>query len=272
MMPSTLSSIALFGTRQSIWPAAALLAQNLPPSVTLTIVEDVNDDVPPAALTMKVASRFHDQLGIDARTLVEQCGGRMGLGHDLVDWRGEGSRHFIAASGTLPKINGVPLHHIMLRAAMMNNEPEKLAYLFQPFRLAARTAMEGKFSLASDDPSSPLTMLGPMVQIDADGYAAFLDSRISGDAVTRRKGRPVRVTHGADEDDIHMVTLDGGQEITADLFVDTDGALSELVSGAFAPLEMPSILSPFDRIGTARVPSREGCHVRGPRIGWLRGD
>lgn len=262
MTSSALSSIAVFGTRQSVWPVAALLAQNLPPRMSLTVVEDVSDTARPAALTMKVASRFHDQLGIEAQALVDQCGGRFGLGHDLVDWQGEGSRHFITASGTLPKINGVPLHQIMLRAAMMNNEPEKLAYLFQPFRFAARTALEGKFSLASDDPNSPLSMLGPMVQIDADGYAAFLSNRISGDAVTRQEGRPVRVTRAADDEDIQMVALDSALEITADLFIDTNGALSALVSDDFAQLEMPNALMPFDRIGTARVPSGAECHVR----------
>ena len=262
MTPSPLSSIAIFGTRLSVWPIAALLAQNLPPSISLTVVEDVSDSARPAALTMKVASRFHEQLGIDARELVEQCGGRMGLGHDLVDWQGEGSRNFVAASGTLPKINGVALHQIMLRAAMMNNEPEKLAYLFQPFRFAARTALEGKFSLASDDPNSPLSMLGPMVQIDADGYAAFLSNRISGDAVTRKEGRPVRVTRAADDEDVQMVALDSDLEITADLFIDTDGAVSALVSDGLPQLEMPNALMPFDRIGTARVSSRAGCHVR----------
>ena len=213
MTTSPLSSIAIFGTRQSVWPVAALLAQSLPERIALTVVEDVGGRVRrPAALTMKVASRFHDQLGIDAQQLVDQCGGRFGLGHDLVDWQGQDSRHFVAASGTLPRINGVTLHHIMLRAAMMNNEPDKLAYLFQPFRLAARTAMEGKFSFASTDSNSPLSMLGPTVQIDADGYAACLSNCVSGDAVSRHEGHPAEVMRATDDGKIGSVTLDTGQE------------------------------------------------------------
>ena len=256
MTTSPLSSIAIFGTHQSVWPVAALLAQNLPERIALTVVEDViGGATPPAALTMKVASRFHDQLGIDAQQLVDQCGGRFGLGHDLVDWQGEGSRHFVAASGTLPRINGVALHHIMLRAAMMNNEPDKLAYLFQPFRLAARTAMEGKFSLASTDSNSPLSMLGPTVQIDADGYGACLSNCVSGDAVSRYEGHPADVMRATDDGTIGSITLDSGQEVSADLFIDTDGRLSSLaMESPDSQIEMPAGLMPFDRLASARVP------------------
>ncbi|QLC21187.1 tryptophan 7-halogenase [Parasphingopyxis sp. CP4] len=263
MTSSALSSIAVFGTRQSVWPVAAMLAQNLPDRIALTVVEDVSSGGRFPALSMKVASRFHDQLGINAHALVEHCGGRFGLGHDLVDWQGEGSRNFVAASGTLPKINGVAVHQIMLRAAMMNNEPEKLAYLIQPFRFAARAAMEGKLSLASDDPSSPLSLLGPTVQIDADGYAAYLSNLASGESANRLEGRPARILQSEDGAETRKVILDDGQEIEADLFIDTDGTLSALsLDAAAGQLEMPEALLPFDRIGTTRVPPGEIRHVR----------
>jgi tryptophan halogenase len=148
----------------------------------------------------------------------------------------------------LPQINGVALHHIMLRAALMRDEPEKLAYLFQPFRFAARAAMAGKLADPADDAQSPLRLLGPTVQIDRADYAALLKARCRAAGVEPREGRPVDVTREADSGAIASVRLEDGEDVAADLFIDASGALAGLAgddgAARFRPL---SASLAFDR-------------------------
>ncbi|MBC2776779.1 tryptophan 7-halogenase [Parasphingopyxis marina] len=220
--------IALLGKPHEIWPVAALLARNLPPRIALVIIEDAGAQEESAALTIPADHRFHHQLGITAGDLVLRCNGTIGLGTDCIGWQGEGSRFFAARSGELPRLNGVALHQIMLRAALMRREPEKLAYLFQPFRFAARAAMAGKLAGPVDDAQSPLRLLGPTVQCDRADYAALLQAQCRAVGIEPREGRPVDLARAPGSEAIASVRLEDGEDIAADLFIDASGALANL--------------------------------------------
>jgi tryptophan halogenase len=243
------SRIAIFGKGHELWPIVALLSKNLPERVTLIIVEDTGDPAERAALTLPGESRFHAAIGISVEDIVLGCNGALGLGIDFQDWHSDGSRFFAALSGTLPAINGVALHHIMLRAAQMYHEPEKLAYLFQPFRFAARTALAGKFALPSGGPNSPLTMLGSTIQCDRTKYSELLKQRFAGAVKQKHDGQPVGLSRSPDNGSIHSVILSDGQEIVADFFVDASGPLSKLLPDNALPRfqSLSDILS-FDRL------------------------
>ncbi|QLC23800.1 tryptophan 7-halogenase [Parasphingopyxis algicola] len=251
--PSPLSTIAMFGKRDEIWPVAALLAKNLPGRIRLTIIEDPGEPAPPGALTLACDNPFHECIGVTVRDLVRHCNGTLGLGTDHRDWHGEGGRFFAAPSGTVPAINGIALHHIMLRAASMYEEPEKLAHLLEPFRFAARAALAGKFSFPTDDRGSPLTMLGPTVQCDRTAYAAFLKDRFPASAAQIFEASPVGADIDSDEGYIRSVGLADGRAITADFFVDVSGALSGVLPEECTPdaQRLTDILA-FDRVLSGR--------------------
>lgn len=251
--PSALSRIVVFGRSEEIWPVAVLLAENLPDRIRLTIVEDIGEPASPGALTLACDSRFHEGIGVTVRDLVRHCNGTLGLGTDHRDWRGEGSRFFAAPSGTVPAINGVALHHVMLRAAAMYEGPDRLAHLLEPFRFAARAALAGKFSFPSDDPGSPLTMLGPTIQCDRTAYAAFLKDRVPASGARIFEASPVSADLDPDDGHIRSVGLADGRTIEADFFVDVSGALSRLLPDGHTPHRhrLTDILA-FDRIASGK--------------------
>jgi tryptophan 7-halogenase len=246
---SPLTSIAVFGRSDALWPVATLLEQALPDRIALVLVEDISVEVPPGAATLACDNPFFEQVGLNASDLVRDGNAMLGLGTDCQGWQGDGSSFFVAPSGTLPAINDIALHHIMLRAAMMQNTPERLGYLFQPFRFAARVALAGKFADRTDDPNSPLRVLGPTVQFDRAALGALLKGCIPKDGAQCHEGQPAHVTMGDDGHDIRSVQLGDGQEIAADLFVDVSGTLSLLAQGGeeLRTYSLADIL-PFDRI------------------------
>lgn len=251
-MTGDISTIALFGRSVALWPVAAVLLENLPPHWKLMLVEDISDAAS-AALTLPCASRFHTQLGIDADALRAGGKARFGLGTELQGWQGDGSSFFAAPSGTLPAVNGVALHHIMLRAAQMYEEPGRLPHLFQPVRFTARAAMAGKFAFPSDDPESPLGLLGPTVQIAADDYAGLLQTHCGPKGCELIEGRPAGVTLKAAGGALETVILEDGNIVSADLFIDVSGVISDLAADAFDAGASPlPILSGLDRVVSAQ--------------------
>ena len=243
-----MSSIAVFGRPCEIWPVAALLARQLPSRIALSVIDDSDGPPEPAALTLPCKNPFHDAIGLDAQDLVEMCNGTLGLGVDLRYWQGDGSRFFSAASGSLPAIDGAALHHIMLRAAHMYEEPERLDYLLRPFRFAARAVEAGKLSDAADDPGSPVSLLGPTVQCDREAYGALLRERVPADVVQIDAVTAAALDMDPESEMIRAVMLDDGQEIAADLFIDVSGRLSNLLPSDHAADRQPlSDILAFDR-------------------------
>lgn len=243
--------IAVFGEAHALWPVAAALWANLPPHAALTLVEQPARDDGPCALTLPCNSAFHQRLNIDVEALAGAAGARFGLGIDLQGWQGEDSQFFAAPSGTLPKINDIELHHIMLRAAIERGEPESLAYLLRPFRFAARAAMAGKFAFPPDDRESPLQLLGPTIQVDRARYGDFFEAFVR-DA-ERLRSTPASVDCEP-EGAISTVTLESGDAVAADLYIDVSGTLSALMPGDGRPEFSPlNGFPPFDRIARAFI-------------------
>jgi len=256
--------IALFGKSHEIWPVAALLGKDLPVDRELIVVEEPDDECP-APITIRLDDPLLARLGITARDLQAADSAIFALGTELRDWRGDGSRFLLAGSGSLPKIDDVAIHQIMLRAALTYDQPERLAYLCQPFRLPARLAEAGKFAFQSGDPRSPLSMVRPTAQMDRAHYAAVLKKGSASERMEIVDARPETVQLARDRLTIDRVGLDNGRVIEADLYIDASGAIASL-TGRTSPPKWHSLSDglPFDRLLSVQrpgAPSRSQPHA-----------
>ena len=239
--------IALFGKGHALWPVAALLVQNLPPDIELIAVEEP-EDADPVAITIRLDDPLLLQLGIGAQDLHAASSAIFSLGTELRDLCGDGSRYFLTGSGDLPDVENIAIHQIMLRAALIYDQPDRLAYLYRPFRLPARAAEAGKFALQSSDPRSPLSMLRPTVQMDRTDYAALLKKGIPSKRMERVEARPKAAHTASAAGIIEGIELDNALMVKADLYIDVSGALSGL-AGADSQSDWNSMSGgiPFDR-------------------------
>ncbi len=249
-----LRRIAIFGKSHELWPVAALLSKDLPMDMELIVVEDCRA-VDPAAVTIRLDDPFLVRLGIDVNELRKADSAVFSLGTEMRDWQGEGSHFFLTGSGSLPAIDDVAIHQIMLRAALSYDQPERLAYLYQPFRLPARAADAGKFAFQAADPRSPLSMLRPTVQIDRAHYAELFRNRLSSGRTEIVEARPKAVQTSADTGAIYRIELDNDDVIEADFYADVSGTVGRL-TGGFPRSDWHSIAAelPFDRLLSARNP------------------
>ncbi|WP_321323527.1 tryptophan 7-halogenase [uncultured Parasphingorhabdus sp.] len=243
--------IALFGKSCELWPVAALLAHELPDNIALVLVEDAVP-VEPAAVTIRLDDPLLARLGVGAEDLQKTNSAVFTLGCELRDWQHGDSRFFLAGSGTLPAVDDIAIHQIMLRAAELYDQRERLPYLYQPFRLPARALAAGKFAFQSPDPRSPLNMLRPTVQIDRAEYAAMCKQRVDRTQAKIVEARPQAVNMCTDSGTIRRISLDNGAVVDADFFIDLSGDLSRLTNDILNP-DWTSIAGrlPFDRLVSA---------------------
>ena len=239
--------IAIFGKARELWPVASLLGKILPSEIELVVVE-VPDTGRPVPLTIRLDDPLFSRLGITAADFQGTDSAIFALGTELHDWQGEGSRFLQTGSGPLPDIEQIAIHQIMLRAAQTYDQPDRLAYLYQPFRLPARVAAAGKFAFQSSDPASPLSMLRPTVQIESGQYAVLLKTRCASDRIEIVGARPKAVQLASDRERVGGIELDNGRIIEADLFIDSSGVLNDL-GGLKEPSDWYALSDgmPFDR-------------------------
>lgn len=219
--------IALFGKGHALWSVAALLGKGLPGDRELIVIEEPDSDGP-APITIRLDDPLLARLDITADDLHGADSAIFALGTELRDWQGEGSRFFLAGSGPLPAVEDIPIHQIMLRAALTYDQPDRLAYLCQPFRLPARVAEAGKFAFQASDPRSPLSMLRPVVQIESGDYAALLKKCFTRERMEIVEAGPKAVALASEDGSIGRVQLDNDRLVEADLYIDASGALSGL--------------------------------------------
>lgn len=244
--------IAIFGKSHELWPVAALLGKDLPTDMELTVVED-NRAVDPAAVTVRLDDPLLVRLRIGADELRMADSAVFSLGSELRDWQEDGSGFFLTGSGSLPAVDDIAIHQIMLRAAVTYDQPDRLSYLYQPFRLPARAAEAGKFAFQSTDPRSPLSMLRPTVQIDRAQYTALFKNRLGSGRTEIVEARPKAAQRSSDTGAIYRIELDNGGSVEADFYIDVSGSAGRL-NGGFPRSDWHSIAAglPFDRLLSAR--------------------
>ena len=232
---SGIGSVAIVGHGARAWPVAALLATELPESVTVCVFERADPGVPVAAV-IPAGGDFARRLGFTPEQLMEQDWVISSLGSVLEGFKRAASATVVAPSGSLPMVGGVALHHLVRRTVQAKRTGE-FGSAWNRFRFCARAAQAGKMALPSDAPQSPLAMLGPQVSFDCAHLAAFLRQR-AGKRVSVSQGEPVWVDRDGDGP-IQGIVLDDGERVTAELYIDCDGSLDAWATGAWAAKEAP---------------------------------
>jgi tryptophan halogenase len=191
---------------------------------------------------------FHRLLGIGDAALIEDASATFNLGQQFAGWSG-GEGAFLHAYGDA----GTPFAMLPFVQHWTRARQAGLRVALEDFCLAAAAAKEGRTGEA------PIT--GQAVKhgwhLDAAGYAALLRAACKGAGVT------ILADAGAqpfvDDGKLHRLELAGGQTVVADLFVDTDGKLIDvldphgmakndavcdrLIRGSAAPLDPPPLYS-----------------------------
>ncbi len=217
-----INSITVVGGGSAGWMAAAALATYLGKGASIRLIESEEIGIVGVGEASVPHIRlFNGQwLGIDEAEFVKRTQGTIKLGIQFNDW-GRIGDSYIHGFGAIGRSMGpLPFHHFWLKLFQSGRAAPIGAYTPQTVM-----APQGKFAPRDHNaaPGSPLADIAYAYHFDATLYARFLRELAEQRGVQRIEGKIVSVQQRADDGYISSVTLESGQVVDGELFIDCSG-------------------------------------------------
>jgi len=223
----TIKSIVIVGGGSAGWMTAAALSRMLSPSqarITLVESEDIGT-VGVGEATIPDIINFNAMLGIPEDEFMKATNATFKLGIQFNDWGKLGDSYFHPFGVHGVDMNGIDFHQYWLYL----KEAGDLSNL-DDYSINTVAALNNKFSLPVTDRRSPLSYLRFAYHFDATRYAAFLRKYAEKRGVTRIEGKVSEIHQNQESGHITSLTLDRGETVDGQLFIDCTGFRSLLMS------------------------------------------
>ncbi|TQK02558.1 tryptophan halogenase family protein [Herbaspirillum sp. SJZ107] len=221
-MQDRVKNITIVGGGSAGWMAAAALATYLGKNASIRLVESEEIGIVGVGeASVPHIKLFNGQwLGIDEADFVRRTQGTIKLGIEFKDWSRIGDSYIHGFGAIGRSLGPLPFHQFWLKLHGQGRAAPIGAY-------SAQTVMAplGKFAPADRNaaPNSPLADIAYAYHFDATLYARFLRELAEGRGVKRIEGKIVKVSQRASDGFIESVTLENGQTVDGELFIDCSG-------------------------------------------------
>ena len=222
--------IVIVGGGTAGWMAAAALSRLTaahPVRVTLIESEQIGT-VGVGEATIPPFVEFNQLLEIDERDMMAACQASFKLGIQFVNWGKLGDSYIHPFGNYGYEIDGLSFHHVWHRLRAQGDKRP-----IQVFNLETMAAFFGKFARAQDyQRGEDLPPMNYAYHIDAGRYAQYLRKYAEARGVVRREGRVDNVGLDGESGFVESVTLQSGEKIEGDLFIDCSGFRGLLIEQA----------------------------------------
>jgi len=221
--------VVIVGGGTAGWMAAAALCRYLNNGYTnITLIEsDEIGTVGVGEATIPPLIAFNSLLGINENDFIAATQGCFKLGIEFVNWSRIGDRYFHPFGGQGYDLQGLPFHQLYLRERQRRPLPPVAAWT-----MSGVAASRGKFARPSPQAGYPLNQMNYAFHFDASLYARFLRKDAEGNGVRRVEGKVVDVKLRGEDGFVENLTLDNGQQIDGELFIDCSGFRGLLIEQA----------------------------------------
>ena len=217
---SGIRSVAVVGSGLAAELAATALGRRLAGTARVVFVrtgEAPDTDRLYGTVAGPWAKALHDRIGVAEGALLRAPATALSWGTRYEGW-GAGRPWLQCHHQPFRAVGGVDLQHVLTR----------LGLPLQPLLVPAVAAAAGAFAHPSPDPASPLSRAEYGYQFDPAALSAVLAEARPASVEVRRAASLDAVRTG--EAGIEAVTLEGGETVEADLFVDATGPAARLAS------------------------------------------
>ena len=237
--------ILIAGGGSSGWMTAALLARLFQGLYEIVLVEsDQIGTIGVGEATIPAIKKYTELLGLDEDEFIARTQASFKLGIQFVDWWKQGSSYIHGFGVIGQDWEWLRMHHYWLKA-----EQQGRAQDFAAYSINTAAALENRFLRAQTQMGdSPLSQIAHAFHFDAALFARFLSAYAQERGVRRREGKIADVTLRSDDGFIESVTMDDGEVIAADLFIDCSGFRGLFINQALkVPFDDWSHWLPCDR-------------------------
>ncbi|MHA7819791.1 MAG: tryptophan halogenase family protein [Erythrobacter sp.] len=226
--PAPLQQIVIVGGGSAGWMTAAALSDVVGRECRITLIEsEMIGTVGVGEATIPPIRNFNQRLGIDEATFVRETAGSFKLGIEFVDWGRLGHSYFHPFGQYGAEFDKVPFYHHWMREWLAG----RIDGPIDDFSMCWAMAKAGRFAHPSTDRRNIQSTFDYAYHFDAGLYAAFLRRFAEARGVTRVEGKVVDVTQRVADGFIESVTIDNGETIAGELFVDCSGFRGLLIEG-----------------------------------------
>lgn len=176
--------------------------------------------IPPIISFLKV-------LGVDEDEVLRKTQATFKLGIEFKDWTRPGHSYMHPFGPT-----GMPREDVDFAAYWLKGREGGYAAALEEYSLQAVAARQARFMRPIVLEKSPLETITYALHLDATLLAAYLRSFAEARGVTRTEGKLKSVELRPEDGFISSVTMESGERIAADLYLDCTGFRGLLIEGA----------------------------------------
>jgi tryptophan 7-halogenase len=220
--------VVIIGGGTAGWMTAAALARFLPGQAAVRLVESEEIGIVGVGeATLPHLRAFIQRLGIDERAFMRATNATFKLGIDFRDFGAIGDSYIHPFGAYGFDMAGVAFHHYWLAARATGS-----TRAIDDYSLPIVAARAKRFAIPDAAGDGLSNSYGYAYQFDATKLAPLLRGFAEARGVERTEGRVITVGREALSGDLSHITLESGEVVAGDLFIDCSGFRALLIGGA----------------------------------------
>ena len=217
-----ISTILIHGRGLAGKNCAAALRAALPESIAIIwtgAAKDADADIGYGSVTTPESYAFNLNAGVTEPDLVQNSPAAFSFGTNYKDWGADKLSWMQCFHLPFAIIDGVPLHHHLIR---------RDEYNLGNYLISASAAMAGRFAHPPEQANMALAMAEYGYQFDPASYGELFERAAQSHGLSAQASDVASIK--TDGENITSVTLNDGQVLSADLYIDCSGPDAALMS------------------------------------------